>query len=403
MPDAALSDLKVLEFGNLVSAPYCTKLMADLGAEVVKIEAPGSGDEARRREPFAQDKPGIERSGLYAYLNANKLSITLNPRAAAGRKLFCELVGKADILVENNPPALMEELGLTYEVLEKINPMLIMTSITPFGQTGPHRDYKAYEITAYGAGGYGYGSTTCVREPVMPPVKAGGRPSQFNAGQVGSVASMFALYARDQIGGGQHVDVSIQEVMAGHYESAIEHWTFAANEIGGLTHPILQPMLPLECKDGWVFIMCIEDFQFDRYVKVMGDPEWAKNELFKDRFSRANYLDALAPLMTEWTMQYTKEEVFLKAQAGHVPLAPAYNAEEIVNSPQLAARNYLVEIDHPVIGLVRYPGAPYSLSETPWRIERRAPLLGEHNEDIYCGRLGYTRQDLVKLTEAGAI
>jgi crotonobetainyl-CoA:carnitine CoA-transferase CaiB-like acyl-CoA transferase len=214
---------------------------------------------------------------------------------------------------------------------------------------------------------------------------------------------MFALFARDQIGAGQHVDVSIQEVMAGHYESAIEHWTFAANEIGGLTHPILQPMLPLECKDGWIFIMCIEDFQFDRYVEVMGNPDWAKNELFKDRFSRANYLDALWPLMTEWTMQHTKEEVFQKAQAGRVPLAPAYNSEEIVNSPQLAARNYFVEIDHPVIGRTRYPGAPYTLSETPWRIERRAPLLGEHNEDIYCGWLGYTKQDLVKFTEIGAI
>ncbi|MBN1614517.1 MAG: CoA transferase [Deltaproteobacteria bacterium] len=403
MPDTALSGLKVLEFGNLVSAPYCTKLMADLGAEVVKIEAPGVGDEARRREPFAQDKPGIERSGLYAYLNANKLSVTLDPSTAVGKKLFCELAGKVDFLVENNPPALMEGLGLTYEALEKINPMLIMTSITPFGQTGPFRNYKAYEITAYSASGYGYGSTACIREPVMPPVKAGGRPSQFSAAQVGSVASMFALFARDQIGAGQHVDVSIQEVMAGHYESAIEHWTFAANEIGGLTNPILQPMLPLECKDGWVFLMCIEDFQFDRYVEVMGNPEWATNELFKDRFSRAAYLDALWPLLTEWTMQHTKEEVFQKAQANRVPVAPAYNAEEIVNSPQLAAQHYFVEIDHPVIGKARYPGAPYTLSETPWRIERKAPLLGEHNEDIYCGWLGYTREELVKFTEIGAI
>jgi crotonobetainyl-CoA:carnitine CoA-transferase CaiB-like acyl-CoA transferase len=278
-----------------------------------------------------------------------------------------------------------------------------MTSITPFGQTGPHRDYKAYEITIYQGGGYGYASTACYREPVMPPVKAGGRQAQFGAGQVGAVSTMFAVLARDQIGSGQHVDVSNQEVMAGHYESAIEHWTYADNEIGGVTNPVVQPMLPLECKDGWVFIMCIEDFQFDRFVKVMGNPEWAKNELFKDRFSRANYIDALAPLLTEWTMQYTKEEVFRMAQAGRVPLAPAYSSEEIVNSPQMAARNYLVEIDHPEIGRVRYPGAPYALSETPWRIVRRAPLLGEHNEEIYCGRLGYTRHDLVKLAQASAI
>ena len=403
MPESALSDLVVLEFGNLVSAPYCTKLMADLGAEVIKMEAPGLGDEARSREPFAGDRPGIERSGLFAYLNTNKFSITLNPRAAAGRKVFEELIKEVDVLVENNPPSLMEELGFTYEALEKINPMLVMTSITPFGQNGPHRDYKAYEINAYGSAWYGFGSTVCIREPVPPPVKAAGRQCQFGAGQVGSVATMFAVLARELISSGQHVDVSIQEIMAGHCESVIEHWTFAANEIGGLAHPILMPMMPMECKDGWVFIMCIEDFQFNNYVKVMGNPEWAKNELFKDRFSRANYLDALYPLMTEWTMEHTREEVFELAQAGRVPLAPAYTSEEIASHPQLQARNYFVEIDHPEIGRVRYPGAPYMLSETPWRIERRAPLLGEHNEKIYCGRLGYTNQDLIKLTEAGAI
>jgi len=370
---------------------------------VIKAEAPGLGDEARRREPFAEDRPGIERSGLFAYLNANKRSITLDPYTAAGKKLFLELVKKADILVENNPPSLMERLGLTYDVLEKINPMLVMTSITPFGQTGPHRDYKAYELTVYHGGGYGYLSTGCFSEPVMPPIKAGGRQAQFGAGQVGTAATLFAVLARDQIGAGQHVDISNQEVMAGLYESAIEHWTFTANEIGGVTNPVVQPMLPLQCKDGWVFIMCIEDFQFNNFVKVMGNPEWAKNELFKDRFSRASYIDALTPLLTEWTMQYTKDEVFRMAQAGHVPLAPAYTAQEVVNSPQIIARDYFVEIDHPEIGQVRYPGAPYTLSETPWRIARRAPLLGEHNEEIYCGRLGYTRQDLVKLTAAGVI
>jgi crotonobetainyl-CoA:carnitine CoA-transferase CaiB-like acyl-CoA transferase len=191
--------------------------------------------------------------------------------------------------------------------------------------------------------------------------------------------------------------------MAGLYESAIEHWTFNANEIGGVTNPVVQPMLPLPCKDGWVFIMCIEDHQFDKFVKVMGNPEWAGNELFKDRFSRATYIDALTPLLSEWTMQYTKEEVFQMAQAARVPLAPAYTAAEVVNSPQMIATKYFVEVDHPEIGRAKYPGAPYTLTETPWQITRRAPLLGEHNEEIYCGRLGYTRQDLVQLAAAGAI
>ena len=403
MPDSALSDIKVLEFGDVVSAPYCCKLMADLGAEVIKIEKPGFGDEARRREPFAVDTPGLERSGLFAYLNTNKRSITLDPETNLGKKIFMDLVKEADILVESRPPKTMDDLGLGYEILEKINPQLIMTSITPFGQTGPHRDYRAYELIRYNACGYGMITTACIEEPVPAPIKAGGRQSAFGAGQAAAVASMIAFHARDQVGAGQYIDLSIQEIMAGQYESGIEHWTFDENEMGGVSDPIIQPMCPLECKDGWIFLMCVEDYQFDRFVEVMGNPEWTKEELFKDRYSRAEYMDALVPLLTEWTMQYTKDEVFKMCQAARVPVGPCYNSEEILNSEQLATRNYFVEIDHPVIGRAKYPGAPYRLSLTPWRIERCAPLLGEHNEEILCGRLGYMKQDLVMMTQAGVI
>ncbi len=156
MSEGALSDLKVLEFGEMVSAAYCTKMMADMGAEVIKIEPPGRGDEARRRGPYAQDRPGPERSGLFSYLNTNKLGVTLNLEAPQGKKIFFDLVKGTDILVENQPPKRMEELGLTYENLEKINPRLIMVSITPFGQTGPYRNYKAHEINTYNACGFGF-------------------------------------------------------------------------------------------------------------------------------------------------------------------------------------------------------------------------------------------------------
>lgn len=403
MPDRALSDLKVLEFANLVSGPYCCKLMADLGAEVIKIEQPGLGDDSRRREPFAQDTPGAERSGLFAYLNTNKLSVTLDPKTAKGRAIFDELVKGADILVENQPPRLMEELRLTYEAIEKINPQLIMTSITPFGQTGPHRDYKAHELTTYHAGGYGFISTATFTEPVMPPVKAGGRQSEFGAAQTAAVATMCAFHARDHLDSGQHVDISIQEVMAGQYESAIEHWTYAGNELGGVTNPIIQPMTPLPCKDGWIFLMCVEDHQYEKFAEIMGNPEWNQSELFKDRFSRADFADALIPLLSEWTKEHTKDEIFKMCQAARVPVGPGYNSEEVVNSPHLEAREYFVDIDHPEIGRAKYPGAPYRLSVTPWSIKRRAPLMGEHNEEVFCGRLGYTRQDLVKLAQAGVI
>jgi crotonobetainyl-CoA:carnitine CoA-transferase CaiB-like acyl-CoA transferase len=402
MKEEALKGLKVIEFGEMVSAPYCTKLMADLGAEVIKVERPGLGDKARRTEPFAGDVPGIERSGLFAYLNTNKLSVTINTSTKKGRALFRELVAYGDVLVENNHPKTMEKLGFTYESLKEVNPRIIMTSITPFGQSGPYRNYRAYELNTYHGGGFGYISTVTFKEPVMPPIKAGGRQSEFAGAMAGAVATMCAIFAREATGSGQHIDISIQECLAGQYESAIEHWTFNENEMGGLTNPIIQPMLPIPCQDGWVFLMCVEEQEFDNLVKVMGNPEWVNSELFKDRYKRAEYADALSLFLYEWSSQYKKEELFRICQEGGVPVGPAYTAEDVINSEHLRARNYFVEIDHPVIGRTKYPGAPYFLSETPWKAGR-APLLGEHNEEVFCGKLGYTRIDLVKFMDADII
>jgi crotonobetainyl-CoA:carnitine CoA-transferase CaiB-like acyl-CoA transferase len=278
-----------------------------------------------------------------------------------------------------------------------------MTSITPFGQNGPHSDYKAYELNVYQGGGFGFISTTTIQEPVPTPIKAGGRQTQFAGGAAGAVASLTALFARDHLGEGQHVDISLQEVMAGQYEAVIEHWTFTQNEMGGVTIPIMMPIMPLPASDGWVFLMCVEDREFDAFVKVMGDPEWAKDELFSDRFKRAEYVDGLAVMLMEWSRQYTMEEIFQMAQAAGVPVGPAYTAEDVVRSPHLASRGYFVTIDHPVIGPAVYPGAPYTFSKTPWRIVRRAPLLGEHNLMIYHERLGYSRADIIRFVQAGVI
>jgi crotonobetainyl-CoA:carnitine CoA-transferase CaiB-like acyl-CoA transferase len=402
MQKGALSGVRVLEFGNLVSAPYCGKLMADLGAEVIKVEEPKTGDEARRRAPFANDIPGTERSGLFSYLNTNKLSLTLDTGTDTGKRMFKELAKQTDILVENRPPKLMKDLGFGYEALEKNNPMLVMTSITPFGQNGPYRDYKAYELNHYNSGGAGFISTITIEEQVMPPVKAGARLAQFMAGAEGAVAGMCALIAREQIGG-QHVDVSIQECLAGQIESKILHWTFRKEVMGGRTNPFMMPLTPLPCKDGWVFLQCVEERQFENLVEIMGNPDWAKEPIFKDRFTRARFKDALVILLSEWSEQYTKEEILKIGRAGRVPIAPAYSAADIFNSEHLKERDYFVEIDHPEIGKAKYPGAPYRFSETPWEIKKRAPLLGEHNEEILCNRLGCSREDLVRMAQAGVI
>jgi CoA:oxalate CoA-transferase len=401
--EQALTGLKVVEFANLVSGPYCGKMFADLGAEVIKIESPEKGDKSRSCEPFSGNIPGMERSGLFSYLNSNKMSVTLNPGTDKGRAIFLDLVRDCDILIENHSPQEMEDLGLTYAALEKINPRLIMTSITPFGQTGPYRDYRAHEINTYQGSGYGFISTVTFAEPVPPPIKAGGRQSEFGTAQAAAVGAMCAMHERERSGLGQQIDIAIFELMAGQNESGIQHWTLAQNEMGGVTHPVVQPICPLPASDGWIFLMCVEDHQYDKFVGVMGKPEWTESELFANRFLRADYADALIPLLSEYTMQYTKEDLFVRGQAAHVPLAPAYTSEEVLCNEHLAARNYFVEIDHPVIGKAKYPGAPYRLSETPWKIKSPAPLLGQHNETVYCGRLGYTLDELVKLRQSGII
>jgi crotonobetainyl-CoA:carnitine CoA-transferase CaiB-like acyl-CoA transferase len=403
MSEQALTGLKVLEFANLVSGPYCGKLFAELGAEVIKIELPVRGDDARRQSPFAGNAPGLERSGLFSYLNSSKKGITLDPKTQKGRSIFLELIKDSDILIENNAPMEMERMGLTYEILEKINPRLIMTSITPFGQTGPYRDYKALELNIYQGSGFGMISTACFQEPVPTPIKAGGRQSEFGAAQAAAVAAMCGVHARDAVNAGQHIDIAIFELMAGQNESGLQHWVLAENEMGGISDPVVQPICPLPCKDGHFFLMCVEDHQYDKFINMIGNPEWNNSELFANRFVRAQYVDALIPLLSEWTMEHTKQEIFDMGQAAHVPLAPAYTSEDVVNDHHLAARKYFQEIDHPVIGKVKYPGAPYRLSETPWRIQSPAPLLGQHNEEIYKNRLGYSEKDLMILSQSGVI
>ena len=214
MADSALSGLKVVELGDFIAAPYCAKLMADMGAEVIKIEPPGLGDSARRYGPFPNDEPHSERSLLFAYMNTSKLGITLDVTKPLGKRVFRELLKDADVLVEANPPKTMEELGLDYDSIKDVNPGLIVTSITPFGQTGPYRDYKATELVSFHIGGIGYPTPGDVVNPdTSPPMKAPGHQADIMAGVTGASASMTALFAREFTGEGQHIDVSEQETL----------------------------------------------------------------------------------------------------------------------------------------------------------------------------------------------
>jgi CoA:oxalate CoA-transferase len=396
-----LNGVKIIEHGNLISGPYCAKILADLGAEVIKIEKPCCGDDSRRTEPFLKDIPGTERSGLFQYLNMNKLGITLNPGTTTGRKIFSELLKNADIFVENNFPKRMEQLKLAYGYVKQINPRIIMTSITPFGQTGPYKDYKGGELIDAHMGGIAYDS---VREVDIShePIKAPAHLFSFQAGLSAATVTVGALFRQSVTGEGIQLDVSEQESIIQDMHSLFRY--YYDQQIVSRTDVLDRaPAHILPCKDGYIHHANMEESEWQRFVELMGNPEWAHNELFKDYTTRSQYWDALKPLILDWTKEHTIDEIYRGSQERGSAVGAVYTAKEMLADRQMRTRGFFVEVEHKELGKLTYPGVPYHFSEITQETPVAAPLLGQHNEEIYCGRMGYTKQDLIKLNETGVI
>ena len=377
--------------------------MADLGAEVIKVEKPGEGDAARRRQPFLNDVPGIERSGLSLYLNANKLGVTLNLENPSGQEIFKNLIKDADILIEDTNPGELGELGLGYSDLQLLNPALVMTSITPFGQTGPYKDYKGNDYIAWHMSGASYVTPHFGGSSDKPPLYA-----EEQAGYVpaitAAVATMVALYQQRRSGTGQHVDVSLVEsILNGWGQFSAGFWPYEHRIVSRASKNSVALENFIKCKDGWVFFHCSEEQHWQRLVEAMGNPDWASDDRFKTKILRGQNAVSLEPLVTEWAMNYTKVELSEMALQYRFPEGPVSTIDEVVTNPQFHERGFFVEEEHPVAGKLTYPGAPCKLSETPWAIRYPAPLLGQHNEEIYCNRLGYSREELASLHDAGVI
>jgi CoA:oxalate CoA-transferase len=406
MLEQALSGVKIIDLTWHIAGPYCTKLLADYGADVIKVERPGKGDPARTMGPFLKDDPHPEKSGLFLHLNTNKKGITLNLKTLTGKKILKELVKDADILVESFRPHVMPGLGLDYETLKKINPRLLMVSISSFGQTGPYREFKATEIVEYAMGGEMYSTGIAGREPL----KLGGNVGQYQAGTVAAVATMGALFAAESQGSGQHVDVSIMETQAGSADRrAIYIMGYICAGVITTRWPppreavrmLIMPQGVYPCKDGFVNTLSLPQW-WPRYIEALGMPELKDDPRFQNIFSMEAGMEFDA-IWYSWLADHGKQElfdIFLKCK---IASAPVNSPEDLLNNVQLKAREYFVEIDHPITGRVTYPGAPVKLAESPWKIRYPAPLLGQHNEEIYCGQLGYTREDMVKLREGRII
>jgi crotonobetainyl-CoA:carnitine CoA-transferase CaiB-like acyl-CoA transferase len=399
----ALQRLKVVEVGDLVSAPYAAKLMADLGAEVVKVERPGTGDAARRRGPFPGGTPHADKSGLFLYLNANKHGVTLDLAQPQGFELLEALAAGADVLIHNLPPAEMDRIGLSFERLARRNPRLVMTSIAPFGLSGPHRNWRAEELTVWSSGGVCVLNGAGPNHPELPPLKTFGSQAGFQAAAHAAVATLGAVFAQLRSGKGQHVEVSGQEALVSQNEMVFEYWPYMQVIATRLGRKPLQPMEAMECKDGWIFVCCVEEHQWRNFVALMGDPEWANEEIFADRLRRGENWEALEILLREWVGQQTVLDLYRKAQQRRIPFAPVSTMGDLLNSEHLKARGFFVDVSHPQAGTFKYPGAPVKYGATPWQIRMPAPTLGQHNDEIFSRRLGLSRERLEQLKGKGVI
>lgn len=401
MTKKALGGVKLVEFCSELAGSYSCKILADLGAEVIKIEDPRGGDNARGRGPFLGDVPHPERSGLFLYLNTNKLGITLNPQKTAGKRIFKELVKDIDILVEDNPPGVMQEMGLGYEQLRETNQRLIFTSITPFGQAGPYKHYKAYHLNIFHAGGEGYLLPGGQENLDRPPVKAGNWVGEYDAGLQATLAILGALYWQCLSGSGQYIDVSKQEALMGVYMSEYPRYFNEGGYIGSRAYQG-QPLGGIfPCLDGYVAVIFFDDREWVNLLNLMGRPDLAKDDTFNTRAKAIlNRREEAQAYILEWTMSHTKEELYHETQKSGTGSAMVLTPEDVVNSEQIKARGFMLELEHPVAGKLQYPSVPYRFSKTPVKLERPAPLLGEHNEEIYVNRLGYSREDLVRFRGA---
>jgi crotonobetainyl-CoA:carnitine CoA-transferase CaiB-like acyl-CoA transferase len=381
----AVQGLRIIEYGEGVSAAFAGKVLADLGADVVKVEPP-QGDPLRRRGPFHRDQANPEASGVFLFLNVNKRGVTLDLRRSEDREAFGALLKDADALVHDVAPKRRAELGLASGDLTRRHQALIVTAISPFGDTGPHASYEAHELTVANASGWAFLSPGASPHPELPPLKAFGSQHQMQAGLHASLTTLAALVSKRKTGKGQAIEVSQQECVAAMLEMNFMHWTYAGRETSRCGNRLLGPWFILDCADGQCFVVCVEEHQWQALVEFMGNPEWAKEEIFKDRIARGANMDALYALMSEWASTWKVQDLFREGQKRRIPFAAVNRMGEIYADEHLKSRGFFVEMTHPIAGSYRIPSMPFRSRVGSYAVRRPAPRLGEHNAELLAGK-----------------
>ena len=386
---APLEGVRVVEWGEMVSAPFCAKVLAELGADVVKVEPP-EGDPARRAGPFPSGQPHPERSGLFLFANLGKRGITLDTDTRDGIERLHNLLASADMFVENRPFAALEPAGIDSSSLRRRHPHLITVSLSPYGRTGDYREYAGYDLQVNALSGMSFGTGHPHREPLTTPDRQAG----YLAGLGGAYAAIVALLAREsnpagdgEDGGGQYIDVAdsgvISTLLTGYHLPTFIYRGIAGSRSGNRMRLGLFPNCVLPCRDGYVCIDAPQMEQYQRFLNLLGDPEWTENPRYRDRRAMSDqYPEEAENLIAPWFMEHDKEEILQLCLENRIPCAPVLTMDEALDMPHLHQRHWFVESGHPEGGGYRYPGAPVRLHGSPCRIVRPAPLLGQHNTDV---------------------
>ena len=397
MIQTALEGVTVLDLTHYIAGPYATRLLAEYGADVIKIERRDGGDGSRRAGPFPNGEPHIEKSGLFLHLNAGKRSVTLDLKDARGAEVVKRLAAKADILVENFHPHVMPSLGLSYDVLSEINPMLVMVSISDFGQTGPYKDFRGSEIVDYALGGPFYFTGLADRNPV----KLGGSVVQYYAGVHAAAATATAFTAATFRGEGDWVDVSIVEAQATSADRrtpmiAGYQYTGAINRRGSGAAPPVRP-----CADGYVNLQLGVGW-WPRIAEMLGRPDLTDDPRFRDPAEavKPENVDLQEALYFEWLLARNMTEAWAEAQANRVLSGPIYTMKDVLADPHFKARGFWETIDHPDAGPFDYPGLPFQTFGESKRPARPAPRLGEHTREVLAD-LGYGNAEIDALARDG--
>ena len=401
MARGALSGIKVVEFATMVSGPYCGKLLADLGADVIKVEPP-EGDQSRNYGPFPKSGPHPERSALFLYNNTSKRGITLNPDTPEGLEAFKRLLRWADVLIDNYPPQRLESFGLSWDEMCRLNPGLIYTSITPYGRTGPRAGVKGDELTIVHAGGLGNLLPTRSENIDRAPVKMGGYAVGYHGAITAALATMAAVLGRAKTGRGRLIDISLYEVIFTMVRVNIAGSRYQGSSWSRV--PDRPPAMGrMETSDGYVVIGTPEDHHFRAYREMMGNPEWIAGEAWESLAYRTHHLMDVKPEMEGWMRQQRKHDIHHNAAKRGIAVGPINSAKDVMENEQYIARGYFVDVEHPDTGKHKYAGWPYQMSATPPQVGRAAPMLGQHNQEVFCNELGYSPEEFERLQRLRAV